>query len=129
MPPHQASEWWVERLHLSCLHDGCGQAKCEESQMFMITLDSRGFRTEREAEEERAKMKAAKVNPKYGLTIYCEDGDTIYGAVSRDRKVLLTFLERYDNEGTSLELKMERPDGSTKDNYDAKLIYEELRKP
>ena len=64
--------------------------------------------------------------PKYGLTIYCVDGDTIYASVGRERQQLLGFLSTHDHEGASLELKMERPDGTVKELNDAKLIYEEL---
>jgi hypothetical protein len=62
---------------------------------------------------------------KYGLTIYSADGDTIYGAVSRDRAVLMDFLEVHRNEGAVVQLKMERPDGTTKD-FDEDSIVEEL---
>lgn len=65
------------------------------------------------------------MKPKYGLTIYCVDGDTIYGIVSRDKKLLLEFLTTQDHEGSVVSLKMERPDGSSKDIPEDD-IYEEL---
>lgn len=69
----------------------------------------------------------------YNLSIYCVDGDTIYGLISSDKSLLRGFLKLYDHEGSSINLcqSIMGPDGSTFKNFDCNLevIYKELEWP
>lgn len=61
----------------------------------------------------------------YNLSIFCVDGETIYGLISPDRKLLLSFLNKHDHEGSTVTLvRHEGEEFTTIDNPE--LVYEEL---
>ena len=61
----------------------------------------------------------------YNLSIWCVDGDTIYGLISNDKKKLLDYLIKYNHEGSSINLKKEEGDRFI--NYEnPEEIYKEL---
>lgn len=65
-------------------------------------------------------------NPIYNLSIFCVDGETIYGLISSDKKLLLNYLDKYDHEGSSVS--MVKKIGEEFINIDdPEKVYEELR--
>lgn len=60
----------------------------------------------------------------YNLSIHCVDGDTTYGLISSNKKLLYNFLKEHDHEGSTLSL-IKRVGGLFVDiDYDN--IYKEL---
>lgn len=46
--------------------------------------------------------------PMFHLHIDCVDGETVYSHSSKDKTSLLKFLERYDHEGSSITLVIDK---------------------
>jgi len=44
------------------------------------------------------------MNPLHNLSICCVDGITIRGLISDDKKRILEFLDKYDHEGSGVNL-------------------------
>lgn len=62
----------------------------------------------------------------YNLSIFCVDGITCYGLISDDKKHLLSYLDKYDHEGSSVS--MVKKIGEEFINIDnPEKVYEELR--
>lgn len=60
----------------------------------------------------------------YNLSIYCVDGETIYGLISGDKKLLANFLRKHDHEGSSISLIKHEGTEFIDTPYDE--IYKEL---
>jgi len=61
----------------------------------------------------------------YNLSINSVDGDTIYGCISSDKRVLGFFLQEFDHEGSFIAMVIKEDDKYT--NIDSVYdIYKEL---
>lgn len=62
----------------------------------------------------------------YTIFINCVDGETSYSMTSNNPKHILKFLEKYDHEGSSLQLDYENNEDNGTLDYDSD-IYSYLK--
>jgi len=61
----------------------------------------------------------------YNLSIYCVDGDAVYGVISSNKKTINEFLDKHDHEGSSLTLVKHY--GKVFEDIPYDKIYDELK--
>lgn len=61
----------------------------------------------------------------YNLSILCIDGETIYGLISSNKKLLLNYLRKYDHEGSNVSL-VKHEGGFFMDVDNSDKVYSEL---
>ena len=61
----------------------------------------------------------------FNLSIGCVDGITIWGLISANKTALLNFLDRYDHEGSNINLVIKN--GENFRSLDGEEVYNYLR--